>query len=156
MVSRLVSVRGLPIIQVDYGLDATRIAQLQTLYTVVAALGCLLGGFIADRFGIKRTVAAAFALTALVTFGLASQISLVGLTGVSAVFFVGRRYAHISIAFPVNSGGVVGADGGPRAALRTCHRGRSGNMSVTHVVRTPCTGTARLRVGAAERLLRRG
>jgi PAT family beta-lactamase induction signal transducer AmpG len=84
----------LPVIQVDYGLDATRIAQLQTLNTIVAALGCLLGGFIADRFGIKRTVAAAYALTALVTFVLASQITLVGLTGVSAVFFVGSIVAH--------------------------------------------------------------
>jgi PAT family beta-lactamase induction signal transducer AmpG len=84
----------LPVIQVDYGFDATRIAQLQTINTIVAALGCLLGGFIADRFGIKRTVAAAFALTALVTFGLASQISLVGLTGVSSAFFVGSIVAH--------------------------------------------------------------
>lgn len=84
----------LPVIQVDYGFDATRMAQLQTLNTIVAALGCLLGGFIADRFGIKRTVAAAYALTALVTFALASQISLVGLAGVSAGFFVGSVVAH--------------------------------------------------------------
>lgn len=81
-------------IQVDYGLNATQIAQLQTLNTIAAAAGCLLGGFIADRFGIKRTVAAAFALTALVTFGLASQISLHGLTGVSPVYFSGSIVTH--------------------------------------------------------------
>jgi PAT family beta-lactamase induction signal transducer AmpG len=57
-------------------------------------VGCLLGGFIADRFGIKRTVAAAFALTAMVSFGLASQISLVGLTAVPPLFFFGGIVAH--------------------------------------------------------------
>jgi len=81
-------------IQVDYGLDETRIAQLQILNTIAGAVGCLLGGFIADRFGIKRTVAAAFALTALVSFGLASQISLVGLTAVPPLFFFGSIVAH--------------------------------------------------------------
>jgi MFS transporter, PAT family, beta-lactamase induction signal transducer AmpG len=81
-------------IQVDYGLDATQIAQLQVLNTIAAAVGCLLGGFIADFFGVKRAVAAAFALTALVTFGLASQISLVGLAGVSPTYFFGSIVAH--------------------------------------------------------------
>jgi PAT family beta-lactamase induction signal transducer AmpG len=81
-------------IQVDYGLDETQIAQLQILNTIAAAAGCLLGGFIADRFGIKRTIAAGFALTALVSFGLASQISTVGLTAVPAPFFFGSIVAH--------------------------------------------------------------
>jgi PAT family beta-lactamase induction signal transducer AmpG len=81
-------------IQVDYGLDQSQIARLQILNTIAAAVGCLLGGFIADYFGIKRTVAAAFALTALVTFGLASQISRVGLTAVAPDFFFGSLIAH--------------------------------------------------------------
>ena len=81
-------------IQVDYGLDATQIAQLQILNTIAGAVGCLLGGFVADRFGIKRTVAAAFALTALVTVGLASQIALVGLKAVSPAVFFGSIVAH--------------------------------------------------------------
>lgn len=81
-------------IQVDYGLEETQIAQLQILNTIAGAAGCLLGGFIADFFGIKRTVAAAFALTALVTFGLASQISLVGLTAVSPMIFFGSIVSH--------------------------------------------------------------
>lgn len=81
-------------IQVDYGLDETQIAQLQILNTIAAAVGCLLGGFIADQFGIKRTVAAAFAMTALVTCGLASQISLAGLTSVSPAVFFGSIVSH--------------------------------------------------------------
>jgi len=81
-------------IQVDYGLGATQIAQLQILNTIAGAAGCLLGGFIADRLGIRRTIAAAYALTALVTFGLASQISLVGLTAVPPAVFFGSIVAH--------------------------------------------------------------
>jgi PAT family beta-lactamase induction signal transducer AmpG len=80
--------------QVDYGLDETRIAQLQISNTIAAAVGCLLGGFVADRFGAKLTVGAAFALTALVTFGLGSQISLVGLTAVAPAIFFGSIIAH--------------------------------------------------------------
>jgi PAT family beta-lactamase induction signal transducer AmpG len=81
-------------IQVDYGLDETRIAQLQISNTISSALGCLLGGFIADRFGAKPTIGAAFAMTALITFGLASQISLVGLTAVAPLVFFGTIIAH--------------------------------------------------------------
>jgi PAT family beta-lactamase induction signal transducer AmpG len=81
-------------IQVDYGLDETRIAQLQISNTISGALGCLLGGFIADRFGARPTIGAAFAMTALITFGLASQISLVGLTAVAPLVFFGTIIAH--------------------------------------------------------------
>jgi len=81
-------------IQVDYGLDETRIAQLQVSNTIASGLGCLLGGFIADRFGAKLTVAAAFAMTALVTFALASQISLAGLTAVAPLVFFGSIILH--------------------------------------------------------------
>jgi PAT family beta-lactamase induction signal transducer AmpG len=81
-------------IQVDYGLDARQIAQLQVWNTLAAAAGCLLGGMLGDRFGTKRTVAAGFALTALVTIGLATQISQVGLTAVAPGFFFGSIIAH--------------------------------------------------------------
>ena len=81
-------------IQVDYGLDARQIAQLQVWNTIAGAAGCLLGGVLGDRFGTKRTVAAGFALTALVTFGLATQISQVGLTSVAPGFFFGSIVAH--------------------------------------------------------------
>ena len=80
--------------QVDYGLDETRIAQLQVSNTIASGLGCLLGGFIADRFGAKLTVGVAFAMTALVTFGLGHQVSLVGLTAVAPLVFFGSVIAH--------------------------------------------------------------
>lgn len=81
-------------IQVDYGLDENQIAQLQVWNTIAAAAGCLLGGVLGDRFGTRRTVAAGFALTALVTFALAMQISQLGLTSVAPRFFFGSIVAH--------------------------------------------------------------
>jgi PAT family beta-lactamase induction signal transducer AmpG len=81
-------------IQVDYGLDESQIARLQILNTLAGGIGCLLGGFIGDRFGARRAVAAGYLLTSLVTFGLASQISQAGLTAVSPGFFHASIIAH--------------------------------------------------------------
>ena len=81
-------------IQVDYGLDEGQIARLQISNTIASAIGCLLGGFIGDRYGTKRTVATGFALTSLVTFGLATQVSQLGLTAVPSGFFHGSIIAH--------------------------------------------------------------
>jgi predicted MFS family arabinose efflux permease len=44
-------------LQVDYGLHTNQIASLQIYNTVASSVGCLLGGVIGDRFGIKKTVA---------------------------------------------------------------------------------------------------
>ena len=81
-------------LQVDYGLNAAEIAQLQVLNTIAAAVGCLLGGFVADRFGGRRTIAAGYAISALITVALASQISVLGLTSVPRVFFFASLVAH--------------------------------------------------------------
>ena len=81
-------------IQVDYGLDEGQIARLQISNTIAGAIGCLLGGFIGDRYGTRRTVATGFALTSLVTFGLATQVSQLGLTAVPSGFFHGSIIAH--------------------------------------------------------------
>jgi PAT family beta-lactamase induction signal transducer AmpG len=80
--------------QVDFGLSTNQIASLQVWNTIAAAVGCLIGGVLGDRYGVKRVVAAGFAVTALITFGLASQISAHGLTGVAPVHFVGSVLAH--------------------------------------------------------------
>jgi PAT family beta-lactamase induction signal transducer AmpG len=81
-------------ILVDYGLDNSQIAQLQVWNTIAGAIGCLLGGVLGDRFGLKRIVAAGYALTALVAIGLATQIAQVGLTNVAPGFFFGSIIAH--------------------------------------------------------------
>ncbi|MEJ2516332.1 MAG: MFS transporter [Gammaproteobacteria bacterium] len=81
-------------IQVDYGLDDSQIARLQILNTLASAVGCLAGGVVGDRFGTRRTVGLGFACTALLTFGLATQIAQVGLTAVAPAVFYGTIIGH--------------------------------------------------------------
>ena len=81
-------------IQVDYGLDSSQIARLQIFNTISAALGCIAGGLLGDRFGAKRVVAIAYFLTALPTLLLGTQISLLGLTAVPPNLFYGIIIAH--------------------------------------------------------------
>ena len=81
-------------IQVDYGLVETQIAELSVYNTVVAGLGCLIGGVLGDRFGIKRMLGISYALTALPTLVLAMQIGSVGLEGVSIQLFYAVIVLH--------------------------------------------------------------
>jgi PAT family beta-lactamase induction signal transducer AmpG len=70
-------------IQVDYGLDETQIAGISVYNTITAGVGCLIGGILGDRFGIKNVMGIVYALTAIPTAVLAMQIGSVGLEGVS-------------------------------------------------------------------------
>jgi len=81
-------------IQVDYGLVETQIAELSVYNTVVAGLGCLIGGVLGDRFGIKKMLGISYALTALPTLVLAMQIGSVGLEGVSIQLFYAVIVLH--------------------------------------------------------------
>jgi MFS family permease len=81
-------------IQVDYGLNENQIAELRIYNTIAAGLGCLLGGFLGDRFGIKRSTAAAFVLTALPTLLLGLQIGEFGLASVPLGQFYGLVVLH--------------------------------------------------------------
>jgi len=81
-------------LQVDYGLSENRIAELRIYNTVASAVGCIAGGLLGDRFGPKKTVAAAYLLTAMPTFILALQISAVGLQSVPLGLFYGIVIAH--------------------------------------------------------------
>ena len=93
-------------ILVDYGLDENEIAKLRTLNTATMALGCLAGGLLGDRFGVKKTVAVAYALTAIPNVVLALQISGVGLQMVPRDLFYGIVILHglfYGMAFGVRS-----------------------------------------------------
>jgi PAT family beta-lactamase induction signal transducer AmpG len=81
-------------IQVDYGLTDHQIAALSVYNTIAAAVGCVLGGWLGDRFGSKKTVAIAYALTAAPTLLLGMQISAVGLQSVPIDLFYGLIVAH--------------------------------------------------------------
>lgn len=81
-------------IQVDYGLEESQIAQLSVFNTIAAGLGCLIGGVIADRYGVRRIVGAGYAATAVVTFLLATQIAGHGLTGITPEVLYGSIIFH--------------------------------------------------------------
>jgi PAT family beta-lactamase induction signal transducer AmpG len=70
-------------LQVDIGLEQNAIAQLSILNTVAGGFGCLVGGALGDRLGIKRTLGACYVLTALPTLYLALAINNLGLDAVS-------------------------------------------------------------------------
>ena len=93
-------------ILVDYGLAETQIAELRVYNTATMAIGCLIGGLLGDRFGIKKAVGGAYFLTALPTLVLAVQISSVGLESVSILVFYGVVISHglfYGMAFGVRS-----------------------------------------------------
>jgi len=81
-------------IQVDYGLKDHQIAALSVYNTIAAAVGCVLGGWLGDRFGSKKMVAIAYALTAAPTLMLGMQISAGGLQSVPIDLFYGLIIAH--------------------------------------------------------------
>ena len=81
-------------IQVDYGLADNQIAKLTVYNTIAGGIGCLIGGALGDRFGIRKMLGVACLLTALPTIVLAAQISNLGLESVSAAVLYGAIILH--------------------------------------------------------------
>jgi len=81
-------------IQVDYGLVEKQIAEVSVYNTILGGLGCLIGGVLADRFGIKKMLAIFYFLTVVPTLVLAQQISSVGLEAVSIQLLYGVIMTH--------------------------------------------------------------
>jgi PAT family beta-lactamase induction signal transducer AmpG len=96
-------------VQVDYGLDSGEIARLQIYNTIATSIGCLLGGVFGDRYGIRKTVAVAYLLTALPTLLMATLISRHGLQAIPPAsfysiivvhgFFFGMAYGVVNAIF---------------------------------------------------------
>ena len=59
---------------VELGFDDTQIGWLNLWSTVLAAIGCVLGGLLSDRFGRRRMLAVYVLLTALPTLWLAQRL----------------------------------------------------------------------------------
>lgn len=78
-------------IQVDYGLTEFQISRLAIASSVTTGVACLIGGFLGDKFGVKKITALFYALTAIPTLFLAYKIGSVGLTNIP----VGMLYATI-------------------------------------------------------------
>lgn len=74
--------------QVDYGLQETQLSQLAIAVAMTSGVGCVLGGILGDKLGVKRVVRAAYFLTTLPTVFLAHQISAVGLTNIPIFVFI--------------------------------------------------------------------
>jgi len=81
-------------IQVDYGLNQGQIAEISLYNTIAAALGCIIGGILADKYGHKKMLGLYYILTALPTLLLAIQISNVGLAAVPIQLFYGAIISH--------------------------------------------------------------
>ncbi len=81
-------------IQVDYGLSENQIATLTINNNIAAGLGCIFGGWLGDRMGLRKILAAAYALTTVPAVFLATQISSLGLENVPIEFLSGAIVAH--------------------------------------------------------------
>lgn len=69
-------------LQVDYGLSQTQISGLAFTTSALTGIGCVVGGFLANRFGIRKMLALFYVLTTLPTIFLAYEISALGLTSI--------------------------------------------------------------------------
>ena len=74
-------------LKVDYGLSEVQLADLSVLITVMSAIGCLVGGAVGDRFGVRRSLAVFMALSAVPTAYLAMRLADVGLHGLGLTEF---------------------------------------------------------------------
>ena len=81
-------------LQVDIGLDEASIAQISVINTIAGAIGCLVGGFLGSKFGMKRMIATFYVLTTVPTVFLAVQIDSLGLAAVSIPVFYAAVAAH--------------------------------------------------------------
>jgi len=81
-------------LQVDLGMDDGQIAELNLYQTVLAALGCIVGGWVADRYGQRRMLALWYLLTTLPTLYLATLLARGGgPAGVSVAQYYGASLA---------------------------------------------------------------
>jgi PAT family beta-lactamase induction signal transducer AmpG len=84
-------------IKVDIGLTQSQNAEISIYNTLAAGVGCLVGGWFAQRFGVKRMLALFLASTAIPTATLAMQIDTVGLEHVALRDFYAIVIAHGAI-----------------------------------------------------------
>jgi len=90
--------------QVDLGMTENQIATLTFWSAVVAALGSVTGGWVADRLGHRRMLGTFFVLTTLPTFWLAGMLT--GSTGMEGVTI--RTFWWVAIAYSFVAGLIAG------------------------------------------------
>ena len=93
-------------LQVDYGLSQAQISSLAFANSALAGIGCLTGGFLGNRYGVKRMLTLFYTLTSFPTAFLAYQISALGLTGIPIEIFYAVVLVHgfcYGMAFAVHA-----------------------------------------------------
>jgi len=76
--------------QVDLGMTDAQIAQLNLYSTALSGIGCVIGGWLADRFGQRRMLALWYLATTLPTLYLAVSLATAGgLEGITIAQFFG-------------------------------------------------------------------
>ena len=85
---------ALTTIQVDYGFTEMQIARTSALNTIAGAVGCVVGGLLADRFGMRRMLGIYYLFSTLPGLVLASYISNLGLAGVPAEIIYSTLIVH--------------------------------------------------------------
>ena len=80
--------------QVDIGMSDDQIAQLNIYSTAISGVGCVVGGWLADKLGKRKMLALYYALTTLPTLYLAVEFSASGADAVSI-----PQYFAASLAF---------------------------------------------------------
>ena len=121
-------------LQVDYGLSNNQIAELSVYSTVLTGTGCLLGGLLGDRIGVRRAMAFGYALTAAPTVWLGLQIAVGGLDTVaitalySAVLFYSLFFG---IAFSTQAAVFMGMTNPAIAATQFTAYMAMGNLAIS-------------------------
>lgn len=82
-------------LQVDIGMSDGQIAQLNIFNTVMAGIGCVVGGWLADRLGRRKMLATYYSMTIIPTLYLAVMFS--GEAGIGAVSVT--QYFIASVSF---------------------------------------------------------
>ena len=126
---------ALATIPVDYGFNETEIAQITTLNTITAAVGCIVGGLLADRFGLRKMLGLYYILSALPGLFLAYNIANVGLTNLPAEYVSGAIILHgflYGMAFGTQAAIFMGITNPAVAATQFTAFMAMGNVVVTY------------------------
>jgi len=89
---------------VDLGMNEAQIARLNVYGTVAAAAGCIIGGFVSDRIGHRKSLAVWYMLTVLPTFWLSGKFT--GASGMEGVTLA--SYTTAAVAYSFFSGLIAG------------------------------------------------
>jgi PAT family beta-lactamase induction signal transducer AmpG len=87
-------------LQVDLGMSDGQIAELNIYMTLLSGIGCVVGGWAADRFGQRKMLAAWYLLTTLPTLYIATALAVAG--GIGGVTI--SQYFWASLVFSLCTG----------------------------------------------------